>query len=189
VRAAELASHASPGIVGTVKSPLRKRTGRALIGLIAVLLVAGGLWRVAGRDDTGGYRITLTPAKPLSLDACAAQSHRLGGSSGDDSCRAGEGKPWFRLRLRNVSDSRGFPVCHAKAFDAGGDALFEDDVVLAWIHFPQGPEVRQGTSVAVRWYFGVDNPLSYFATRDWSVDQIDHYTAECHGRDASDLPI
>jgi hypothetical protein len=147
-----------------------------LAACVAVLVT--GAWVLWGRGHgDSGYRVSLVPAEPLPMAACVRQFAKLGGT-GSVECRAGDGKAWFSLRLRNVSDGQGFPVCHATAFDADGDPLFEDDIPLGWIRIPQGPPVRRGTSLSVTWYFAAaGEPV------------VDHYTAACHGRSSDDLPI
>lgn len=155
------------------------------IGLVVVAAAAGLLLLNSSRPPSdSGYRVNIQPSRPLSVSECLSELRRLGSGFHSEVCRAGRGRPWFRLRLRNVSDNLGSPACRATAYDSHGDALFEDDLPLGIVNFPGGPPVPKGTTFRLTWYL---SPT--YAPKPWTPAMIDHYTASCHGRTDSQIPI
>ncbi len=159
----------------------------ALISAVAVVAVIVG--SAAHGSGDSGYRITMTPRSPLTMAACVSELKAKGSGFGRQQCLAGHGKPWFVIHIRNVGDERGYPACHATAFDAGATALFEDDLPLGIIGFPAGPSVQKGTAFRLAWYMPVADPHTYIKRSDWTPAAIDRYSVSCHGRSESQIPI
>ena len=162
-----------------------------LVGIAVVVLAAGVFVRSTwpGHGDNG-YRVTVMPrAQPL-MAACRSALEGNGVKSGGGAlCAAGAGRPWFDIRLRNVSDELGYPVCTVTALDASGRKLFDQQIWLP-LDFPSGPSVITGTAIHVVWY--LPNPgqdTSYVHWSDWTPAAIAGYHATCHGRPESQVPI
>jgi hypothetical protein len=160
---------------------------------IALLIVAcAALVRSTWPDGSDhGYSVRVSPRTPLSPADCRAEVERQTGykHGGDELCSAGAGRAWFDIRLRNVSDSLGYPVCRVTALDDTGNRLFDQDVYLP-MDFPSGPPVIEGTAIHFVWY--LDDPArdaSYVEHADWSTSDVARYEASCHGRPESQVPI
>lgn len=167
---------------------------RALALVVAGLLTLLGAaaWLLISSfpgDSNHGYQVTVTPTQPLTLKACSSELQRFGNHYGGNYCAGGNGRPWFEIRLRNVSDVLGYPTCTVTAFDRSGDSLFDQHVWFP-VNSPAGPAVIKGTAIHFTWYFGAakDDP-SYVGHRTWKSDQINRYTVSCHGRPDSQVPI
>jgi hypothetical protein len=167
------------------------RTIATTLGVLVAIVVAL-VWLLVSSfpdDSNHGYQATLRPIAPLSPAACRAELQALKSIYDAPACRAGSLSPWFELQLRNVSDHNGFPICRATAFNAAGQPLFDQDV--DWIYeFPTGPPLPKGTALRFVWYFTTrKNDSSYVQHQPWKRTQIDHYSATCHGRPQSQVPI
>jgi hypothetical protein len=161
----------------------------AVTGLL--LLVGAAAWLLVSsfpNDSNHGYRVTLSPVSALSLTLCHQELRVKHMTKFRLDCAPSQDRPWFDIRVRNVSDSLGFPVCRAEAFDQNGDALFDQDVPIYILTTISGPPVIKGTSIHLVWYFS-ESDSSYVEHRPWKPTQIDHYTASCHGRPDSQVPI
>jgi hypothetical protein len=162
----------------------------AVVVALVVAVVSVAVASIGLRDSKpSGYRIDLRPRQPLSVQACVLELRAKGSSFGRKACLAGDGKAWFSLRLLNVADDLGNPTCRATAYDVGGRALFEDDLPLGLVNFPAGPPVVKGSMFRFVWYLPIGDPRTYVERQHWTPGAVDHYTASCHGRSSSNLPI
>ena len=168
---------------------------KVAITLAAILVVIGaGVWLLVSslRDDSHtGYTVVMRPALPPSASACKAEVARLRITFVTPDCTPPGRRAWFVVTLRNVSDSNGFPVCMTTAYAKDGQALF-DRAIPIWVvgGEPSGPPVQRGTTLRLVWYF--DDPArdsTYIQHAAWAPVTIDHYTASCHGRPDSQVPI
>ncbi|MDX6523406.1 MAG: hypothetical protein QOI17_919 [Gaiellales bacterium] len=160
-------------------------------GAIAAAILATTVVVMSAMQGTGdsGYRVTMVPSRHLSVAACISELRAKEAGFGRTACRAGAGKAWFRIDIRNVGDRLGNPACHAVAFDRSGDPLFEDVVPLGLVNFPAGPPVEKGTEFQFVWYLPTRDPHTYVEHRPWTPAAIDHYAVACHGRSSADVPI
>ena len=71
-------------------------------------------------------KLSLSPLRPLSTGACAAEAHGYGYSLAvaDDMCMTGVGSSWYHAVLVN-SGSYAQVSCSATAYDAKGQAVFQ----------------------------------------------------------------
>jgi hypothetical protein len=162
----------------------------AVVGALVMAIVAVVVATIGMRGATAsGYRVDLRPRHPLTLRACVAELRAKGSGFGRQACLAGDGKAWFSLHLVNLSDDLGNPTCRATAYDLSGRALFEDDLPLGLINFPAGPSVVKGSTFQFVWYLPIGDPQTYVERQHWTPSAVDHYTASCHGRSSSQLPI
>jgi hypothetical protein len=158
-------------------------------------LVVGGtlVWNTMRNsgDESHGYRVRVSPHVALAPADCLKELRANGVQQGGEQlCTAAIARrPWFDIHLRNVSDNNGYPVCTLTAHDASGARLFEQ---RAWfpVGFPAGPSVVRGTSFHIIWYLPEPSQdASYVKHRPWTSNQIRRYTASCHGRPDSQVPI
>jgi hypothetical protein len=167
------------------------RTIAGVVGGLVVLVAGAVLLLVASRPNGSsntGYRVMLGPVSALSLTLCHHELRIKHMTKFRLDCQPAQDRPWFDIRVRNVSDRLGFPVCRAEAFDQSGNALFEQDVPIYILTAVSGPPVIEGTGIHLVWYFSKGDS-SYVEHRPWNPTQIDHYTASCHGRPDSQVPI
>lgn len=171
-----------------------KRLLVIIVMSLAALVIGGTLvWegtRNSG-DPTHGYRVSVLPHSALPPAECLKELRANGIQHGDGQlCTAAVAhRPWFEIHLRNVSDDNGYPVCRLTAYDVGGRALFEQAVWFP-VGFPAGPSVIRGTSFHMVWYLGAPNQdESYVEHQPWTPGEISRYTASCHGRPDSQVPI
>jgi hypothetical protein len=175
--------------VDSSKVPMTRALAFAVAGILAV--VGAATWLLVSSfpgDSNHGYRATVTPRPPLTLNACRSELRRFGTHSGGY-CDGSKGHPWFEIRLRNVSDELGYPTCTVTALDESAAPLFDQHVWFP-IDFPTGPAVIIGTAIRFTWYLPdtKDDP-SYVQHRPWTPEQIDRYTVSCHGQPDSQVPI
>jgi hypothetical protein len=169
---------------------------RTLATILAVLaaIAAAVVWLLVSSfpDNTNtGYRVTMRPSAPLSQSACKAEIRRLQINVPNFRCPAGTDRPWFEITVTNVHDHNGYPDCQATAYNRAGQALFEQGVPIGIIGGePSGPPVNRGTTVHLVWYFG--DPTtdgSYVNRASWTPSSIRRYSAVCHGRPTSQVPV
>jgi hypothetical protein len=162
------------------------------VGIVAVAGVCAAFVHSTWPDESNhGYSVEVSPRAPLSTADCRAEvTHQTGYKHGGGKlCAEGAGRAWFDIRLRNVSDDLGYPVCRVTALDDAGDPLFDQDVYLP-MDFPSGPPVIRGTMIHFVWYLGDPaNDNSYVQHATWSPPDIARYVATCHGRPDSQVPI
>jgi hypothetical protein len=182
--------HRRPGSSSSSKLVM----ARTLATILAVLAatVAAAIWLLVSSfpdDSNHGYRVTARPTAPLSPSQCRLELRRKGTSHAETFCSDGDGRPWFEMHLRNVGDHNGYPICRITAFDAAAHPLFDQDVEWAF-DVPAGPAVDKGTALTYVWYFPKPtNDPSYVQHQPWTLTAIDHYSASCHGRTQSQVPI
>ena len=169
--------------------------GKVGITLATILVLIGaGVWLLVSsfRDDSHtGYTVVMRPALPPSASACKAEVARLRITFVTPDCTPSGRRAWFVVTVRNVSDSNGFPVCMTTAYAKDGQALF-DRAIPIWVvgGEPSGPPVQRGTTVRLVWYFDDHaHDSTYVQHATWAPVTIDHYTASCHGRPDSQVPI
>lgn len=162
------------------------------IGILIVVGACAAFVHSTWPDQSNhGYSVNVSPRAPLSTADCRAEVAQQMGlkHGGGKLCAEGAGRAWFDIRLRNVSDDLGYPVCRVTALDDAGDPLFAQDVYLP-MDFPSGPPVIQGTAIHVVWYLpDAANDNSYVEHAAWSPSDIDRYNATCHVRHESQVPI
>jgi hypothetical protein len=164
-----------------------------LVSLAALVVGAALVWdatRNSG-DPTHGYRVSVSPHSALLPADCLKELRADGIQHGDEQLctMAVARRPWFEIHLRNVGDDNGYPVCTLTAYDAGGHELFEQ---AAWfpVGFPAGPSAIRGMSFHMVWYLGAPTQdQSYVEHQPWTPREISRYSASCHGRPDSQVPI
>src|SRR5438093_12054145 len=150
---------------------MRMRITAVFALIVAVVAVAAASTGMRGATGNG-YRVELRPRSPLPVRACVAELRAKDSGFGRKACLAGDGKAWFSLHLINVSDELGNPTCRATAYDAGGRALFEDDLPLGLVNFPAGPPVVKRSAFRFVWYLPTGDPHAHVEWQSWTPAAI-----------------
>jgi hypothetical protein len=169
----------------------RRRRPLAALALLVAVAATGLVLLHASRGGAPGYRVEMRPAGALSPAACRAEAHALRMAFPRDPCRPPTARPWFRIVVRNLHDGNGYPVCTATALNARGDPLFRRNVPIGLVGAePSGPPVTRGTTLRLTWYFdAAASDPSYTRDAPWTTADIRTYSATCHGRPQSQVPI
>jgi hypothetical protein len=169
------------------------RTIAITLGVLAAI-VAGLAWLlVSSFPDTSntGYRVTMRPTTGLSRRACKDEVRRLHMLVEATACTPRADRPWFEITIINVRDKNGYPDCTATAYNKAGQALFDWGIPISVIGpVPAGPPVTRGASLHLVWYFDPRTEAgSYIKRAAWTPGIIGRYSATCHGRPPSQVPI
>lgn len=120
--------------------------------VLAVVVVLGGIaavimWVTRPAQVT----LSLSPLRPLSTGACAAEAHGYGYSLAvaDDMCTLGAGSSWYHAVLVN-SGSYARVSCSATAYDTKGQAVFQGVLPFTFAG-PRGLFAGHGTT-AFGWF-------------------------------------
>jgi hypothetical protein len=80
-------------------------------------------------------------------------------------CSVGKDRSWYQAVLKN-NGGRAYPLCSAKAFDAGGDIVFSGQLVLDFGGRPAGLYASGHRSMSVSWYLpDVSRPVARYVAR------------------------